>query len=154
MAVTEFTQHENISGNGNNYLQEGVHRALRTLIDPKESDWKARIINACGYAHRPDFGKYNLDLMSDATLEAFIGCCPSRFNERVDELTEEEVTSLSHNLMAYLHSCARDGGVRLTGEDPKEYCSMGKVISYHDDEERIDRSNIYERMANGEFKED
>lgn len=120
------------------YLQENVARALADLTAPGGT-WRKRILEACWKTQRTKDTELFTYYMSDSTLAAWRDCDPARFQKADDDLSDEEIAELAGALRCYLRGAAIDEGIRLAGQDPREFDQIGRVTSRAEAEERPER---------------
>ena len=114
------------AGSGHLYLQANVSRALWELMDPIKP-WGERVLSACRLVRRSHDEEFFTYYMSDSTLAAWRDCEPRRFNESEEELTEEEIRELASALRCYLRGALVDEGIRLAGQDPRQFDEIGLI---------------------------
>jgi len=114
------------TGAGHLYLQENVSRALRELMDPAKTH-RERILGACRLVRRSHDEEFFTYYMSDSTLAAWRECDPERFNKIDQELQEDEIRELAAALRCYLRGASVDEGIRLAGQDPRQFDQIGLI---------------------------
>lgn len=129
----EIVEHDTLKhsshppGSGHLYVQENVSRALRELMDPV-NPWRDRILSACQLVRRSHDEEFFTYYMSDSTLAAWRDCDSGRFNKEEANLTEEEILELAGALRCYLRGASVDEGIRLAGQDPRQFDEIGLII--------------------------
>lgn len=114
------------AGAGHFYLQENLSRALWELMDPVKSG-RERVLTACRLVQRSHDEEFYTYYMSDSTLAAWRDCDPDRFGKPEQELTEAEIRELAVSLRCYLRGAAIDEGIRLAGQDPRQFDQIGLI---------------------------
>ena len=127
------------TGSGHLYLQENVSRALWELMDPLKPA-RERVLSACQLVRRSHDEEFFTYYMSDSTLAAWRDCDPGRFNKAEEELTEEEIRELASALRCYLRGASVDEGIRLAGQDPRQFDQIGLIIKRDQDAGRPHRN--------------
>lgn len=125
------------SGARHVYLQENVARALADLTDPHKT-WRDRILDACWRTQRTADSELFTYYMSDSTLAAWRDCNPARFDKPDSDIGDDELAELAAALRCYLRGAAIDEGIRLAGQDPREFDRIGRV-EWTEDHERPQR---------------
>ena len=71
--------------------------------------------------------------MSDETLKEWRDCTPTRFGKPVDELNEDDLANIADSLCSYIRLAARDHGIFLSGQDPREFDMLGRITKHDAD---------------------
>jgi hypothetical protein len=127
------------AGSGHLYLQENVSRALRELMDPAKS-WRERVLSACQLVRRSHDEEFFTYYMSDSTLAAWRECDPNRFDKSEEALGEVEIRELASALHCYLRGALVDEGIRLAGQDPRQFDEIGFIIERDQEVDRPHRN--------------
>jgi len=122
-------------GSGHLYLQANVSKALWELLDPLKS-WQERVLSACELVRRSHDEEFFTYYMSDSTLAAWRECDVERFGKSTGELGEGEIRELASALRCYLRGALVDEGIRLAGQDPRQFDEIGLIVER---DQEIDR---------------
>jgi hypothetical protein len=88
---------------------------------------RERVLSACRLVRRSHDEEFFTYYMSDSTLAAWRDCDPGRFNKAEEELTEDEIRELAAALRCYLRGASVDEGIRLAGQDPRQFDEIGLI---------------------------
>ena len=128
------------AGSGHLYLQENVSRALLELMDPQKSA-RDRILAACRLVRRSHDEEFFTYYMSDSTLAAWRECDPDRFDKPEAHLGDDEIRELGAALRCYLRGASVDEGIRLAGQDPRQFDEIGLITQRDDGDDRPHRND-------------
>ena len=127
------------AGSGHLYLQANVSKALSELMDPVKP-WRERILSACELVRRSHDEEFFTYYMSDSTLAAWRDCDPDHFGKSPTELADDEIRELASALRCYLRGALVDEGIRLAGQDPRQFDEIGLIIQRDQDGGRPHRN--------------
>lgn len=108
-------------------------------MDP-DKPARERILAACRLIRRSHDEEFFTYYMSDSTLAAWRECDPGRFNKADGDLTEDEVRELASSLRCYLRGALVDEGIRLAGQDPRQFDEIGLITKRDQDVPRPHRN--------------
>ena len=108
-------------------------------MDPIKS-WGERVLSACRLVRRSHDEEFFTYYMSDSTLAAWRDCEPGRFNKADEELADVEIRVLASALRCYLRGALVDEGIRLAGQDPRQFDEIGLITRRDQDMSRPHRN--------------